>query len=87
MANIADHEKEFRFDNVEKENVSDLKFYRAGDCIYAAWMERSDNGIYLSVSINSGQIFSRPERVMKTNGNIRDLQILAKEDQFVIALI
>lgn len=87
MSNIVEHETNFTFDNVESENVSDLQFYITGDCIYAVWMENNDNGIYMSVSINSGKIFSQSQKVMNTNGNIRDLQILAKDDQFVIALI
>jgi hypothetical protein len=87
MSNIAQYDTNFRFDGVKNENISDLKFYRTGDCIYSVWLDNSDNGIYLSVSINSGERFSSPQKVMSTNGNVRDLQILAKDDQFVIALI
>jgi len=85
MSSIVDYDSNFRFNLGE--NGSGLQFYRTGDYIYAIWMEKSDNGIYMSISINSGQKFSLPQRVMSTNGDIRDLQILAKEDQFVIALI
>ena len=87
MSNIADYETSFRFDKIKNQEILDLQFYRTGESIYAVWMQRNDNGIYLSVSIDSGQSFSEPKKVMNTNGKIRNLQILAKDEQFVIALI
>jgi hypothetical protein len=86
MSNIAQHQTNFRFDNI-KNDVTDLQFYRTGECLYALWMQNNDNAIYLSVSINSGQTFSQSQKIMNTNGHIRDLQILAKNGQFVVALI
>lgn len=87
MSSISQYDRNFRLDTVERENISDLKIYCAGDYVYIAWLDKSDNGIYLSVSINSGETKSMPKKVMDTNGNIRDLQILAKGQDFVIALI
>ena len=87
MSSISQYERNFRLDLEEREKISDLKIYCAGDYIYVAWMDKGDNGIYLSVSINSGQTKSVPKKVMDTNGNIRDLQILARGEDFVIALI
>jgi len=87
MSNIVEYDRNFKFDEIKKENISDLKFYRTGDAIYAVWLDKSDNGIKLSISIDSGKKFSLPQTVMNTNGHIRDLQILAKDDQFVVALI
>jgi len=87
MSSISQYDRDFRLDPIERENISDLRIYCAGECIYIAWMDKGDNGIYLSVSINSGQTRSVPKKVMDTNGNIRDLQILARGEDFVIALI
>ena len=55
MSSISQYDRNFRLDTGERENISDLKIYCARDYIYIAWMDKSDNGIYLSVSINSGQ--------------------------------
>ena len=87
MSNIVDYGTNFTFDKVKNEEISDLQFYRTGECVYAVWMRKIENGVYLSISINSGQKFSDPQKVMNTNGNVRGLQILAKDEQFVIALI
>jgi hypothetical protein len=87
MSNIAEYGTNFKFDKAKNEEISDLQFYKTGECVYAIWVGKYDNGIYLSVSINSGQKFSDPQKVMNTNGDVRGLQILAKDEQFVIALI
>jgi hypothetical protein len=97
MSNIVEYDGNFKFVRPKNRNISDLKFYsikynegegeRKKVIVYAIWLDNGDKGIYLSLSINSGENFSREEKVMNTSGNIRDLQILAKHDQFVIALI
>jgi hypothetical protein len=87
MSSISQYHRNFRLGTVERENISDLKIYCADDHVYIAWLDKSDDGIYLSVSVNSGETKSVPKKVMDTNGNIRDLQILAKGEDFVIALI
>jgi hypothetical protein len=87
MSNIAEYGTNFKFDKAKNEEISDLQFYKTGECLYAVWIRKYDNGIYLSVSINSGQKFSDPQKVMNTNGHVRGLQILAKDEQYVIALI
>jgi len=87
MSSLSQYDKNFGLDTVERENISDLKIYCARDYVYIAWLDKRDNGIYLSLSINSGETKSIPKKVMDTNGHIRDLQILAKGEDFVIALI
>jgi hypothetical protein len=92
MSNIVEYDSNFEFARAKNKNISDLKFYslrydKRRVFIYVVWLDNDDKGIYLSVSINSGDTFSREQKVMNTSGNIRDLQILAKDDQFVIALI
>lgn len=87
MSSISEYARNFRLDNLKSENISDLNIYCNGDYIYFAWMDKSDNGIYLSVSINSGRTRSEAKKVMNTNGNIRDLKILTRGEDFVIALI
>jgi hypothetical protein len=87
MSSVSQYDRNFRLDSVKSENISDLKIFCVGDHVYFAWKEKSDNGIYLSVSIDSGKNKSAPKKVMDTNGNIRDLQIRARGEDFVIALI
>jgi hypothetical protein len=87
MSSISQYDRNFRLDNVKRENNSDLFVYCVDEYVYTAWMDNRDNGIYLQVSINSGRTHSVPKKVMDTNGNIRDLQIQARGEDFVIALI
>lgn len=87
MSSISQYDRKFKLDCLIGRNISQLKVYITGECVYAIWLDNDDYGIYLLVSINSGESFSQPQKVMNTNGNVRELQVLAKEDQFVIALI
>jgi hypothetical protein len=75
----------FKFDIINTKAVSNLKFYTDGgkNMIVVFVKERA---VYVSVSRNNGQSFDEPQKVMDVSGEIMDMQILMKEDQFVVAI-
>jgi len=75
----------FKFDLLDTKAVTNLKFYTNGGnnmiLVFA-----KDRAMYISVSRNSGQTFDDPQKAMDISGEIVDLQILMKNDQFVVAI-
>jgi hypothetical protein len=75
----------FKFDNVDMKDVTNLKFYsNGGNNILVIYSKRQD--VYLSVSRNYGQSFDQSQKVMEISGEIVDVQMLMKNEQFVIAI-
>src|SRR5262245_15907127 len=75
----------FRFDIINPRDVKDLKFYtNGGKNILVVFTKQGS--FYLSVSHNFGQSFESPQKVMDLTGEIKDIQMLMQNDQFVIAV-
>jgi hypothetical protein len=75
----------FRFDLIDTKAVTNLKFYTNGGKNMIVVFAR-ERALYISVSRNNGQSFDQPQKVMDISGEIVDVQILMKDDQFVIAI-
>lgn len=75
----------FRFDIADLGDVSYLKFYtNGGKNILVVFAK--EGSLYLSVSHDSGQSFDQPQKAMDLAGEIKDVQMLMQNDQFVIAV-
>ena len=75
----------FRFDVIDSRDVSNLKFYtNGGKNMLVVFVKQGS--MYLSVSHDYGQSFDQPEKMMDLAGEIKDVQMLMQNDQFVIAV-
>jgi hypothetical protein len=75
----------FKFDIADMKDITNLKFYtNGGNNMLVIYAKQHD--VYLSVSRNYGQSFDQSQKVMETSGEIVDVQMLMKNDQFVIAI-
>jgi len=75
----------FKWEDLKK--VANLRFYSAGGKIIIVTYEK-DGRLYVSVSFDCGQSFLEPRiAIQEIGGSIKDIQIAAKDNQFVIALM
>jgi hypothetical protein len=75
----------FKFDIADAKDITNLKFYtNGGNNILVIYAKQQD--VYLSVSRNYGESFDRSQKVMELSGEIVDVQMLMKNEQFVIAI-
>jgi|SRR5689334_13670650 hypothetical protein len=83
MSSVTENSEQFfTFDLAGLENVS---FYAANDrTVLATYVK--DGYIHLSLSLDRGAMFIRTEKILKTKGEIKDIQVLAKDNQFVIGI-
>lgn len=78
--------KFFKFDIVDLKDTCNIRFYQAsGSNILVVFVK--DGNLYLSVSYNHGEGFDEPQKVMDIAGEVKDIQILSKGNQFVIAIL
>jgi hypothetical protein len=80
--NICD-KASFSFDVAGKENVQFL--VAEGSTILATYTK--DGSLYTAVSFDSGHRFTEPRRIMEMNGDLREMKVLAKGRQFVVATV
>ena len=45
-----------------------------------------DGYIHLSLSLDCGAMFNRTEKILKVNGEIKDIQVITKDNQFVVGI-
>lgn len=77
----------FIFKWTDLTQVSNLRFYSAGESVIIVTYVK-DGRLYVSVSFNCGGSFLEPRVVIpEIGGIIKDIQIAAKDNQFVIALM
>ena len=76
----------FKFEYEDLQQVSNLKFYSVGETILIMTYVK-DGNLYFSISFNCGQSFLKPRKVMEIGGTVKDIQISAKDKQFVVALM
>jgi hypothetical protein len=75
----------FKFDMIDSKDITNLKFYtNGGNNMLVIYVKERD--LYLTVSRNYGQTFDQSQKVMEISGEIVDVQMLMKNDQFVIAI-
>jgi hypothetical protein len=78
----------FEFCIPDAADTSNLKFLSTQRYVHAVWYQKNENpGIYLSSNLAPGSDFSNPERIIETNGEVKDIQIIAKDNDFVITII
>jgi hypothetical protein len=73
----------FNFDIAEKENVQFL--VAEGSTILVTYTR--DGSVYSAISFDSGHMFTEPRRIMEMNGDLREMKVLAKGRQFVVATV
>jgi hypothetical protein len=80
------YEFEFCLPNIS--NISNLRFRSTEKYIHLVWnQENADKGIYLSSSSDSGKSFTPPKKVIETQGEVKDVQIIARDEDIVITII
>jgi|ERR671921_871533 hypothetical protein len=85
MAGVAE---EFELPIKELTNISNLKFYSTEKYIHAVWNNKNhDRGIYLSSSSDNGRTFTSAKNIIQTQGEVKDLQIIARDNHIVITII
>ena len=80
--NICD-KASFSFDVAGKENAQ--FFVAEGSTILVTYTK--DGSLYTAVSFDSGHRFAEPRRIMEMNGDLREMKVLAKGRQFVVATV
>jgi hypothetical protein len=74
-----------QFFNFDLAGLEYLRFYAANDrTVLATYVK--DGYVQLSISLNGGAIFISSEKILKVNGDIKDIQVLAKDNQFVVGI-
>ena len=76
----------FPLDIVNIEEVTNLMFYPAGGNVIIVTYVK-DGKLYFSISFNCGLEWQNPIEVLNIGGKIKDMQINAKNKQFVIVLV
>lgn len=75
----------FPFSIVDINEVTDLRFYPAGGNVVIVTYVK-DGKLYFSISFNCGVEWQQPIEVLKIGGVVHDMQISAKDRQFVIVM-
>jgi hypothetical protein len=79
---IQDRGEFFNFDLASLEHV---RFYAANDhTVLATYVK--DGSVSLSMSLDGGATFINSENILKVHGDIKDIQVLAKDNQFVVGI-
>jgi hypothetical protein len=67
--------------------TSHMILYKTEKYIHAAWYNNQQKGIFLSSSIDENKRTVQPRKIMDVEGEIKDIKIIAREDDFVITAI
>jgi hypothetical protein len=74
-----------QFFNFDLGGLEYVKFYAVNDrAVLATYIK--DGHVHLSISLDRGASFMKSERILKVNGEIKDIQALARENQFVVGV-
>jgi hypothetical protein len=68
-------------------NVSKPTFYKTDKYQHAVWFNNKDKTIVLSSGQEDKNFTVNPTKIMDIEGDIKDLKIIAKDDDFVITAI
>lgn len=78
----------FRFSVSPDADISNLHLCTTERYIHAVWKQKNaEKGIYLAYSNDSGKTFTTPRKIISTNGEVRDLQVIGRNEDIVITLI
>jgi hypothetical protein len=79
-----DESFEFDFTGI---NLDTVEFYPIENTRTIVMIFIKDGGLYLTISFDCGQTFEEPRKIADVNSEaIKDIQLLANEDQFVVAV-
>jgi hypothetical protein len=67
--------------------TSHLILYQTDKYIHSVWYNNQEKGIFLSSSIDENKRTVQPRKIMDVEGEIKDIKIIAREDDFVITAI
>jgi hypothetical protein len=67
--------------------TSHLILYQTEKYIHSVWYNNQEKGIFLSSSIEENKRIVQPRKIMDVEGEIKDIKIIAREDDFVITAI
>jgi hypothetical protein len=86
---MAQESGEFEFCLPEMSNRATLKFRTTQQYIHAVWSQegKDKKGIYLSSSSDQGKNFTAPKKIIDTEGDVKETQIIAKDDYFVVTVL
>lgn len=73
----------FEFSRAGLQNV---KFYVAGGTAIVVTYTK-DGVVYTRISFDCGATFGEPKQILVLKGQLKTLEVLAKEDQFVVAIV
>jgi hypothetical protein len=73
----------FNFDRTGLQNV---KFYVAGGTTIVVTYSQGGS-VYTRISFDCGATFSEPRKILGLKGQLKNLEVLAKDDQFVVATL
>jgi|SRR5215217_2592886 len=75
-------------------SISNLTFHTALQSsgvepkyIHAVWYDNNQKGIFLSSSLDRRTFTVSPRKIMDVEGKVKDIKIIAKDDDFVITAI
>lgn len=73
----------FGFNRAGLQNV---KFYVAGGTVIVVTYTQGGT-VYTRISFDCGATFSEPRQIMQLKGQFKTLEVLAKDNQFVVAIV
>lgn len=76
----------FKLDIEDINEISNPTFYAVPESKTIIIVYVKEGNLYFSISYNCGETFEEPRRVLDVGGTVKDIQILTKGDQFVVAL-
>src|SRR5688500_11426880 len=66
---------------------SHLILYQTDKYIHAAWYDNQEKGVFLSSTIDENKHTVKPRKIMNVEGQIKDIKIIAKDDDFVVTAV
>ena len=73
--------------SLKNPSISNVTFYRTEKYIHGAWYNREEKAIFLSSSIDGKMFTVKPTKIMDVEGEVKDIKIIAKDEDFVITAI
>jgi hypothetical protein len=72
--------------NFNRGGLQNVKFYVAGGMAIVVTYTR-DGVLYTRISFDCGATFSEERQILQLKGQVKALEVLANDDQFVVAII
>ena len=73
--------------SLDESTISNLVFYSTEKYLHATWYNNQEKAIFLQTSIDGKMFTVKPTKIMDVEGEVKDIKIIAKDDDFVITAI